>query len=214
MKATVSLDERAWAELVSAFDKRTAEKTWRNIVKRNKAAFSNETLSVVDKRINLPKTGKKTLWRKFHYMKTNLKGQLPDINLELVFRKSGPELIHFVQGRKRPMRQKGIKVAARKPIKVEVLRGKRDIAHNAFIAKTSTGYHVFRRGKNKKGSTKTKTGKDVLKLQRGKILWTMVKDQAFVSAVARKMSGKMSTEFLREYRARLSNPEAFKRKTK
>lgn len=56
-------------------------------------------------------------------------------------------LIHFVRGQKVPSQQKGIPIARRKKVVVEITPGRKIKLNKAFIAKSSRGgaIHVFRR---------------------------------------------------------------------
>lgn len=78
--------------------------------------------------------------------KTSSKVDLQGLEVGLASRQRGPTMMRFVKGQKSPRKQKGIPVAKRKPVRVEIRPGRTHKLGRAFIAKAKGDRNqVFRR---------------------------------------------------------------------
>jgi hypothetical protein len=73
-------------------------------------------------------------------------GMFNALSASVVFSSKPIPMLEFVRGRKSPTPQKGIKVARRKKVRVEIVPGRRQILKNAFIQHVRS-LQVFKRPK-------------------------------------------------------------------
>jgi len=117
-------------------------------IKRAATAIKTEGI----KRIREKRNIKVSLLRQRFVSQGKVFGNTLDtVRGEVTFSGKSIGLINFVQGRKEPRPQKGIAVRKRRPVRVQVKRGKRTKLKRAFIAKgRNNKYQVFvRQGKRR-----------------------------------------------------------------
>lgn len=133
-------------------------------IRRTLPKMKKRVVTMMRRRIKLPPGSQKKIISQFAVTRGN---DIDKMFGQVRVSSSSINLIHFVKGGKRVRKQKGVKVAARKPLKTEIVRGRQNAQKGAFIAKGKNGnLQVFRRMGNTKsyGRGVDRTNKAVRKV--------------------------------------------------
>lgn len=136
--------------------KRSVPKSTRRAIGRAITAGQKETVSIIKEKYRINKSTfpdkqpasflKKRLTRA---VKRTAGMDASKHHGEIEIRDNPLSKVRFVRGRKTPAKQRGVKVARRKRVVVEVQKGVRSSLRHAFIAKTKNGPMLFTRATSK-----------------------------------------------------------------
>lgn len=131
---------------IAAFNHDIIPKAARRALNRAATAMGKESTKLVPKEMRI-RPG--MIRERYMRLRKVRQMALQGMSAEAAYSAAAIPLIEFVRGSKDPIRQAGIKVKNRKPLRVEIRPGKRFILKRAFIQKVVSKQVFKRPGKGK-----------------------------------------------------------------